>query len=163
MSVTTSAANNAPELKSTGGEPCAPEEPLAPSPVVRRYRKLRSRLRRTMRLRNNGAGDFDRQRPQTAGTDAERSDIRRPHAQQVQGGTHYGVVEAARWWHPAPRAQSPFRRLNRGSSMAITSRLFWLCKGRYMSHDVIEDRYARLFELPHCLGRRMAVKGFCLD
>lgn len=43
------------------------------------------------------------------------------------------------------------------------TRVLWLCKSRYMSHDVIDDRYARLFEIPHCLGRHLAVRGYCLD
>jgi teichuronic acid biosynthesis glycosyltransferase TuaC len=47
----------------------------------------------------------------------------------------------------------------------MTSRLrvLWLCKTRYMNHDVIDDRYARLFELPNSLGKRQAVSSFCLD
>lgn len=43
------------------------------------------------------------------------------------------------------------------------SRVLWLCKSRYMNHDVIDDRYARLFEIPHCLGAHAQVRGFCLD
>ncbi|MFT5728349.1 MAG: teichuronic acid biosynthesis glycosyltransferase TuaC [Desulforhopalus sp.] len=42
-------------------------------------------------------------------------------------------------------------------------RVLWLCKTRYMNHDVIDDRYARLFELPHCLGKSLDVHAFCLD
>ena len=43
------------------------------------------------------------------------------------------------------------------------NKVLWLCKSRYMGHDVIEDRYARLFEIPTCLGRYAQVRGFCLD
>ncbi len=32
-----------------------------------------------------------------------------------------------------------------------------------MNHDVIDDRYGRLFELPHCLSRSTSVMSFCLD
>jgi teichuronic acid biosynthesis glycosyltransferase TuaC len=32
-----------------------------------------------------------------------------------------------------------------------------------MNHDVINDRYGRLFELPHCLAKQLAVFAFCLD
>lgn len=39
----------------------------------------------------------------------------------------------------------------------------WLCKARYMNHDVIRDRYARLFELPQGLGRRFDLTAICLD
>lgn len=43
-------------------------------------------------------------------------------------------------------------------------RVAFLCKRRYMSKDVILDRYARLYEIPHqlaLLGHE--VHGFCLD
>ena len=32
-----------------------------------------------------------------------------------------------------------------------------------MNHDVIDDRYARLFELPHLMGQDLDVSAFCLD
>lgn len=32
-----------------------------------------------------------------------------------------------------------------------------------MNHDVINDRYARLFEIPQCLGQSVPVHSFCLD
>ena len=32
-----------------------------------------------------------------------------------------------------------------------------------MNHDVIDDRYARLFELPNSLGKKQPVASFCLD
>jgi glycosyltransferase involved in cell wall biosynthesis len=32
-----------------------------------------------------------------------------------------------------------------------------------MNHDVIDDRYARLFEIPDRLGQRLSVYSFCLD
>jgi glycosyltransferase involved in cell wall biosynthesis len=32
-----------------------------------------------------------------------------------------------------------------------------------MNHDVIDDRYGRLFELPDCLSAETQVRGFCLD
>ena len=32
-----------------------------------------------------------------------------------------------------------------------------------MNHDVIDDRYARLFELPNSLGKNLDVAAFCLD
>lgn len=47
--------------------------------------------------------------------------------------------------------------------MSSISRVLWLCKSRYMRHDVIDDRYARLFELPHRLGNCAEVSAFCLD
>lgn len=47
--------------------------------------------------------------------------------------------------------------------MPPISRVLWLCKSRYMNHDVIDDRYARLFEVPSRLGERLDVSGFCLD
>ena len=43
-------------------------------------------------------------------------------------------------------------------------RIAFLCKRRYMGKDVIADRYARLYEIPHqlaCLGH--TVYGFCLS
>lgn len=43
-------------------------------------------------------------------------------------------------------------------------RIAFLCKRRYMSKDVITDRYARLYEIPHQLARRgHTVYGFCLS
>jgi len=43
-------------------------------------------------------------------------------------------------------------------------RIAFLCKRRYMSKDVIADRYARLYEIPHQLARRgHTVYGFCLS
>lgn len=49
--------------------------------------------------------------------------------------------------------------------MTSAYRVLWLCKARYMNHDVIEDRYARLFELPNLLrmNRNLAVSAICLD
>jgi teichuronic acid biosynthesis glycosyltransferase TuaC len=47
--------------------------------------------------------------------------------------------------------------------MAPRLRVLWLCKTRYMNHDVIDDRYARLFELPDSLGDSADVSSFCLD
>lgn len=42
-------------------------------------------------------------------------------------------------------------------------RLVFLCKRRYMSKDVIEDRYARLYEIPRQLARLgHEVQAFCL-
>lgn len=42
-------------------------------------------------------------------------------------------------------------------------RIAFLCKRRYMSKDVIVDRYARLYEMPHQLARLgHDVRGFCL-
>lgn len=43
-------------------------------------------------------------------------------------------------------------------------RIAFLCKRRYMSKDVIVDRYARLYEIPYqlaCLGHE--VRGYCLS
>lgn len=41
-------------------------------------------------------------------------------------------------------------------------RIAFLCKRRYMGKDVIDDRYARLYEIPHQLARRgHAVHAFC--
>lgn len=43
-------------------------------------------------------------------------------------------------------------------------RIAYLCKRQYMSHDVIADRYARLYEQPHQLARRgHDVLGLCLS
>jgi len=43
-------------------------------------------------------------------------------------------------------------------------RIAFLCKRRYMRHDVIVDRYARLYELPHQLALLgHDVLGLCLD
>lgn len=43
-------------------------------------------------------------------------------------------------------------------------RIAFLCKRRYMRHDVIMDRYARLYELPRGLAERgHDVLGICLD
>jgi glycosyltransferase involved in cell wall biosynthesis len=43
-------------------------------------------------------------------------------------------------------------------------RLAFLCKRQYMGKDVILDRYARLYEIPHQLARSgHAVRGFCLS
>lgn len=43
-------------------------------------------------------------------------------------------------------------------------RIAYLCKRRYMSKDVILDRYARLYEIPSQLARLgHTVEGFCLD
>jgi glycosyltransferase involved in cell wall biosynthesis len=43
-------------------------------------------------------------------------------------------------------------------------RIAFLCKRRYMRHDVIEDRYARLYEIPRELARRSHdVLGVCLS
>lgn len=47
--------------------------------------------------------------------------------------------------------------------MPATIRIAWLCKARYMQHDVINDRYARLFELPQCLRDDVDVRAVCLD
>lgn len=44
-----------------------------------------------------------------------------------------------------------------------TMRIAFLCKRRYMSKDVIVDRYARLYEIPHQLARLgHDVQAFCL-
>ena len=43
-------------------------------------------------------------------------------------------------------------------------RIAFLCKRRYMGKDVVLDRYARLYEIPHQLARLgHAVHGYCLD
>ena len=43
-------------------------------------------------------------------------------------------------------------------------RIAYLCKRRYMSKDVIVDRYARLYEIPYQLARLgHDVQGFCLS
>jgi glycosyltransferase involved in cell wall biosynthesis len=43
-------------------------------------------------------------------------------------------------------------------------RIAFLCKRRYMSHDVIVDRYARLYEIPFQLAHLgHTVRGFCLS
>lgn len=43
-------------------------------------------------------------------------------------------------------------------------RIAFLCKRRYMGKDVIDDRYARLYEFPFQLARLgHEVHGFCLD
>jgi glycosyltransferase involved in cell wall biosynthesis len=43
-------------------------------------------------------------------------------------------------------------------------RIAFLCKRRYMGKDVIDDRYARLYEIPYQLARLgHEVSGFCLD
>lgn len=43
-------------------------------------------------------------------------------------------------------------------------RIAFLCKRRYMGKDVILDRYARLYEIPHQLARLgHEVRGYCLD
>ncbi|HET7175339.1 MAG TPA: glycosyltransferase family 4 protein [Gammaproteobacteria bacterium] len=43
-------------------------------------------------------------------------------------------------------------------------RIAFLCKRRYMGKDVIADRYARLYEIPHQLARHgHTVYGFCLS
>lgn len=43
-------------------------------------------------------------------------------------------------------------------------KIAFLCKRRYMSKDVILDRYARLYEIPHQLARLgHEVHGYCLD
>lgn len=43
-------------------------------------------------------------------------------------------------------------------------RIAFLCKRRYMSKDVILDRYARLYEIPRQLARLgHEVRGYCLD
>ncbi len=43
-------------------------------------------------------------------------------------------------------------------------RIAFLCKRQYMDKDVILDRYARLYEIPHQLARLgHSVKGYCLD
>jgi len=47
--------------------------------------------------------------------------------------------------------------------MTAAPRILWLCKSKYMNHDVIDDRYGRLFELPDCLAKKHAVFAFCLD
>ena len=42
-------------------------------------------------------------------------------------------------------------------------RIAYLCKRRYMSKDVILDRYARLYEIPYQLARLgHTVEAFCL-
>lgn len=47
--------------------------------------------------------------------------------------------------------------------MSSKTKVLWLCKGHYMNHDVINDRYARLFELPNSLLADAQVQGICLD
>jgi teichuronic acid biosynthesis glycosyltransferase TuaC len=47
--------------------------------------------------------------------------------------------------------------------MTSVYRVLWLCKARYMNHDVIQDRYGRLFELPQGLSKKLVVFAFCLD
>lgn len=43
-------------------------------------------------------------------------------------------------------------------------RIAFLCKRQYMGKDVIVDRYARLYEIPHQLARLgHTVRGFCLS
>lgn len=43
-------------------------------------------------------------------------------------------------------------------------RIAFLCKRQYMGKDVIVDRYARLYEIPHQLARLgHTVQGFCLS
>ena len=43
-------------------------------------------------------------------------------------------------------------------------RIAFLCKRRYMGKDVILDRYARLYEIPHQLARLgHEVQGYCLS
>jgi hypothetical protein len=43
-------------------------------------------------------------------------------------------------------------------------RILFLCKRRYMSKDVILERYARLYEIPYQLARRgHEVLGLCLS
>ena len=43
-------------------------------------------------------------------------------------------------------------------------RIAFLCKRRYMGKDVVLDRYARLYEIPHQLARLgHEVRGYCLD
>lgn len=43
-------------------------------------------------------------------------------------------------------------------------RIAFPCKRQYMGKDVILDRYARLYEIPHQLaGLGHSVKGYCLD
>lgn len=43
-------------------------------------------------------------------------------------------------------------------------RIAFLCKRRYMGKDVVLDRYARLYEIPHQFARLgHAVHGYCLD
>jgi teichuronic acid biosynthesis glycosyltransferase TuaC len=43
-------------------------------------------------------------------------------------------------------------------------RIAFLCKRRYMGHDVVLDRYGRLYELPRCLAARgHDVLGLCLE
>lgn len=52
-------------------------------------------------------------------------------------------------------------RLNGWSADAV--RIAFLCKRRYMGKDVIDDRYARLYEIPYQLATLgNEVKGFCL-
>lgn len=46
----------------------------------------------------------------------------------------------------------------------IIMNLFFLCKRRYMNHDVIHDRYGRLYHLPDELAKRgHKVTAVCLD
>lgn len=47
--------------------------------------------------------------------------------------------------------------------MPSSLKVLWLCKARYMNHDVIDDRYGRLFELPHSLSAGAQVQVCCLD
>jgi len=47
--------------------------------------------------------------------------------------------------------------------MSSSLKVLWLCKGRYMNHDVIDDRYGRLFELPQNLSAVAQVQACCLD
>lgn len=43
-------------------------------------------------------------------------------------------------------------------------RIAFLCKRRYTGHNLISDRYGRLYEMPYQLARMgHAVHGFCLD
>ncbi|SHO45771.1 Glycosyltransferase involved in cell wall bisynthesis [Desulfopila aestuarii DSM 18488] len=43
-------------------------------------------------------------------------------------------------------------------------KIAWLCKQKYMNHDVIQDQYGRLYHLPNELARRgHDVTGFCLN
>lgn len=54
--------------------------------------------------------------------------------------------------------------LSRGSVMDSGLRIAFMCKRRYMSKDVILDRYARLYEIPHQLATLgHDVLGLCLD
>ncbi|KZX51326.1 hypothetical protein A3709_10940 [Halioglobus sp. HI00S01] len=41
--------------------------------------------------------------------------------------------------------------------------ILWLCKARYMNHDVAADRYARLFELPQRMSEDASLQAVCLD